>query len=51
MYPYIVIVHTDRWLNDLSIILEKSNTLTIQSAAMNNASRDPIFSPVTHILI
>ena len=47
MYPYIVIVCTDRWSEILSTKPDKPNALTCQSSNTNNVHRDPIHGPVT----
>ena len=47
MHLDILIFRTDRHSDGLSTIPDDLNTLTLQSAGMNNTPRDPLHRPVT----
>ena len=51
MYLERGIVRTYRWSDGLSTIPDNQNTLTRQYANTNDAPRDPLHGPVTHIRI
>ena len=51
MQPYIVIVHTYRRSDGLSMIPDITNALTRQSISTDGASQDPIYCPVTWTLV
>ena len=46
MHSYIRIVHMYIWSDGLSTIPDDQNTLTCQSANINDAPRDPLHGPV-----
>ena len=47
MHPYRVIVHTDRWSDDIYKIPNDPINLNNKSTGTNDAPRDPLIGPIT----